>query len=493
MHDEVAHMHRVYKRARSTDTETSAASTTTARGKGGRSSTSSTTAASTPGDTSFQPGAFATGTATRAAASGPPTNGAVSTLANSYYSSFSFAQQEPGLSRAAASASSAETSMTGVAGAPIAAASGTAGLSTEGTQLSTGALVGIIAGGSAAGVALLVVLGWCCWKRKKAKKVDAGWWSLEDDRSKRGTVKTSAIGIVPVAHKNGEWHGAGSFGGSSSSLSSPNGGYGGEKQDWARFDEKHRQYSESRSTAAIPIPHDLQAQREELFGPPSNSRTLTPSPPRATFAPPTSSSPPRAPFAQASPRPETGAYSVNDVISFSGAGPRSTSQYPPTSTVDSPRSNAPAASLPSRPSQPHSLASSAAHHHAYNGVSVGPQPILASAYPPQRPLRPSQVPSAAPDSPSPRHYVERAERPTSRDERVADRFMDVMTGKVGRGEFEPDPSARPPTQGGGRQVDDGLAPRNDLNVTVDGRNKKDTIIGLTDAYGGADWGDRVAI
>ncbi|GAA5981541.1 hypothetical protein JCM5350_004624 [Sporobolomyces pararoseus] len=479
----------MHKRARATTTTTNTAVSTTTTAKGGRNRTtagSTATTAATNGNTSFQPGAAASGTATRTVPNGPPTHSGFSSVDDSFYSSWSFANRGTGLSLASAGAATTATS--GVAAAAGLGGAGKSGTSGEGMQLSQGALIGIIAGGSAAGVVLLALIGYCCWKRKKTKKDEAGWWSLDDDPSKgavRNIDQNQAGSSSRGLNNQGSepWQSTDSFNPGPYSGSTM-----GEKQqqDWSRLDEKqaqHRQPQQQQQQHFSALPssasqlRDLQSQRQELFAlPPSNSRTLTPSPSTSSFQ---SQQPPRAPFAQ-SARPDTGNYSVNDVISFNG-GHRQNSQYPPTSSVypssnaEYPRSAAatppPSSSTSRSPPVPSSSITTS------NGVTVGPQPIVASSYPPKRPPRPSEVPSAPP---SPYNYVKKAERPTSRDEGIADRFMDVMTGKVGKEEEEEEKEEIKEEEA----MDHRKKKRQSVKPTSSGKNKKDTIMGLTDVYAG---------
>ncbi|GAA5863843.1 hypothetical protein JCM1840_005787 [Sporobolomyces johnsonii] len=459
-----SNLHRMHKRARATASATTTRAKTTAGRATADKSTSAagaaalSTAATTSG--SNQPGAAASGTATRAVPSGPPTNSkGVSTLDNTAYS-VSFAAQQSGYSISAQSTSAGSSSLPSSSAHP--------------TTLSTGALIGIIAGGAVAGVLILALGGWCCWKRKKAKKDEAKWWSLNDDPS-TGAVKNlgaangggKTVAGKPVRMVDGSgWGSTEALGASASSLAG-----GGTEKEWSQFggDEKGRQYAASPAPSQ---PRSLDAARAELFAAPSAARNLTPSPSMSTLQ---TQNPPQ-PFNQTQLRPETGAYSVNDVISFSG-GARSNTQYPPASSiyppsaVDYPRS-APTPPPQSQPRQPTT-------HQAFNGVLVGPAPITAANYAPTRPPRPSEVPSAPP---SPYNHVKRAERPTSRDGQIAGRFMDVMTGKVGVEEDgeEMEETLEEPKQTEGKKT----KKRQSIKPSGGARSKKDTIIGLTDAYAG---------
>ncbi|GAA5919296.1 hypothetical protein JCM1841_004320 [Sporobolomyces salmonicolor] len=453
----------MHKRARATVSPTATRARTTAgRANAGKSTSAAGAAAlstATATNGSLQPGAAASGTATKAVASGPPTNSrGVSTLDNSAYS-VSFAAQQSGYSLNAQSTSAGPSSLPSS--------------STSTTALSTGALIGIIAGGTVAGVLILALGGWCCWKRKKAKKDEAKWWSLNDDPS-TGAVKNlgaasgggKTVAGKPVRLVDGSgWSSAEGLGASTSSSVG-----GGTEKEWSQFggDEKGRQYAASPAPSQ---PRSLDAVRAELFAAPVAARTLTPSPSMSTLQ---NQNPPQ-PFNHPQHRPETGAYSVNDVISFSG-GARSNTQYPPASSiyppsaVDYPRS-APTPPPQSQPRQPPT-------HQAFNGVPVGPAPITAANYAPTRPPRPSEVPSAPP---SPYNHVKRAERPTSRDDQIAGKFMDVMTGKVGVEEDgEEEERLEEPKEVKGEKT----KKRQSIKPSGGARSKKDTIIGLTDAYAG---------
>ncbi|GAA6016624.1 hypothetical protein JCM11491_006022 [Sporobolomyces phaffii] len=477
MHDPVNVQRRMHKRARSstsTTLEVAASTTATARGARGRTSSSTANTVATTGNTAFKPGAAASGTATRTVPNGPPTHSGISSIDDSFYSSWSFANQGSGLSLA--SAAPATTGSTGGSAAAGIGGSGKAGTTGDGMQLTQGALIGIIAGGAAAGVALLALIGWCCWKRKKSKKDEAGWWSLDDDPSK-GAVKNVGQNQAAATGGRGQqqpsaastatnegrdpWQSTDSLG---------SGQYSGEKQsqqNWNnRFDEKRGQQHAALPSSASHQPRDLQAQRQELFAPPSATRTLTPSPSNSSLP-----QPPRAPFAQ-SARPDTGNYSVNDVISFTG-GPRQNSQYPPVSSVypasaiDYPRSAA-ATPPPSRPPPNRQVVD------LPNKASVGHE-----SYPPKRPPRPSEVPSAPP---SPYNYVKDAERPTSRDQGIANRFMDIMTGRDDDGGDEDE--AKEEIRARDEEVDGKKKKRQSVKPTSNGKSKKDTIMGLTDVYAG---------
>ncbi|GAA5931554.1 uncharacterized protein JCM15063_001500 [Sporobolomyces koalae] len=428
-------------------------------------------AAAAAANTSFRPGVAASGTATRTVPNGPPTHSGYLSIGDGFYSSWSFANQGTELSLAPNGAvSTAGTRSTASAGR----ISGAAGASnaTDGIQLSQNALIGIIAGGSAGGIALLALLGWCCWKKKKTKKDEAGWWSLDDDPSK-GAVKNvgqnqagNASSGISKSEAN-PWQSTDSF---TTGPYSANTNAEKQQQDWTRFDEKstQRHWNPHPPIATPTNPQDHQAQRNELFARPgaTQPRALASSPSASSLLP--HQQPPRAPFAHPA-RPDTGNYSVNDVISFTG-GSRQNAQYPPVSSVyPASAVDYPASATATPPPFVHP------QHDPYSGLASGSQAITDASYPPQRPPRPSEVPSAPP---SPYNYVKKAERPTSRDDGIAGRFMDVMTGKVGKEYQEDDAQEELDEQPKLRTK------RQSVKPTKNAKSKKDTIMGLTDAYAG---------
>ncbi|BGP46181.1 hypothetical protein JCM10450v2_002021 [Rhodotorula kratochvilovae] len=391
--------------------------------------------------TSFQPGVAASGTATRSVGNTPPTR-THSTASTSY--TYSFAG-ESSLSRspAAATGSSAAAAETG---------------------LSQGAVTGIAVGAGVLGVLLLAGIGWCCWKKRKGKDDDdLGWTNLGDGpgAGKGGARKAGApTGLDAWA--------------SHDTLAS--GPYGGGEKPWAQqsftsvssFDEKGYAHSPQQQHHALPVfaPQNIHDARAELLGAPVRSGTQQSFPRTATNASIASAPADRA-------RPATGAQSVNDVITFSAPPPATHAiSYPPSPAPAHLASRGPPtpppashAQFPLPPSTPQQVSRpSQPQHLSLNGVPVGPQAITAAHYPPRRPVRPSEVPSVAPGA-SPYQFArrpEQAQRDTQeleRDERLEGRFVEVMTGQVGREESEERPRER---------------------------SKKDTIMGLTDAYGGED-------
>ncbi|KAL7340204.1 Proteophosphoglycan ppg4 [Rhodotorula toruloides] len=402
--------------------------------------------------TSFQPGIAASGTATKSVGNAPPTRTKnLNTVPLESYSVSFATQQTAGYSAAAHSSGG------------VAAGSAS---SSSSTGLSQTAIYGIIAGGAALGVILLAVLGVCCWKRKKAKKDDLGWTNLGDRGGGSGGNNIAMVDN-PGANGASAWASTDSFGG---------GPYASEKP-WAQQsfgslatdDGKPAPYGHLPSSHhALPVfsPRDNESARAELFassqGPVRHDNGVARSATHDSLA--SSASPFAPPPPIGRQRSGSNAQSVNDVISFSGqARPLTTS--PPSLAQNFP-SPPPMPPAPSTPRQQPST--SPPQHLSFNGVAVGPQPITAAYF---RPPRPSEVPSA-PSSPyaiSRRPEVQGGARDTQeiqRDQEVEKRFLEVMTGQVGRDESP---------QGGERQ-----------------RSKKDTIVGLTEVYGGEgaeEWGE----
>ncbi|EGU12363.1 Proteophosphoglycan ppg4 [Rhodotorula toruloides ATCC 204091] len=447
-------LHRRARAAATTSSETTALSHSATVRAAATASTPTTApvevAAAAATSSTFQPGIAASGTATKSVGNAPPTRTKnLNTVPLESYSVSFATQQTAGYSAAAHSSG-------GVA----------AGSASSSTGLSQTAIYGIIAGGAALGVILLAVLGVCCWKRKKAKKDDLGWTNLGD---KGGGGGGNNIAMLDNPGKNGAsaWASTDSFGG---------GPYASEKP-WAQqsfgslatADEKPAPYGHLPSSHhALPVfsPRDNESARAELFAPSGGQRRHEDGVARSATHDSLASS--ASPFAPPPPigrqRSNSNAQSVNDVISFSGqARPLTTSPSTLAQNVPSPP---PMPAAPSTPRQQPST--SPPQHMSFNGVAVGPQPITAAYF---RPPRPSEVPSA-PSSPyaiSRRPEVQGGARDTQeikRDQEVEKRFLEVMTGQVGRDER---------AEAGERQ-----------------RSKKDTIVGLTEVYGGEgaeEWGE----
>jgi len=398
--------------------------------------------------TPARPGVAASGTATKSVGNAPPTRSRTHT-SGTY--TFSFAAESSALPRSSV----------------VAADSSSSAVATT-TGLPTGAIYGIAIGGGVLAVLVLAGIGICCWKkRKNGKKVDAvGGWTNLGDNGRGGPGQSRPVELSNAA----AW--------ASSDTLGAGGPYGGESKPWAQqsfsslasHDDKGRGAHGHALPVFAPQAHDA-ARRELLGSAPARSATQQSFPRSATGASLASSAP--ASGADRS-RPATGAQSINDVITFRGqqapvaapvaqpAPARVPSRTSPSSSP-TPRSDVPLP--PSTPQQQPAARAAQPAHLSFNGVPVGPQPITASAYPARRPNhRPSEVPSVggadvgAPASPYAfARRPEQAQRDTQElasDERLAGRFMEVMTGQVGREEQT-------------RQ-----------------RSKKDTILGLTDAYGG---------
>ncbi|GAA5978087.1 hypothetical protein JCM10908_004224 [Rhodotorula pacifica] len=446
---------------------TAAATTTTMPARARATATTTTTPerVTTPAalavgtsSTSFSPGVAASGTATSLAPDTPP---APSGFLTSGTPSGTFAQQ-------------------GVWGPqshsyqPVSSSASHASASNSSTGLSKPALYAIIAGGSAAGVILLALLGFCCWKRRKAKAADndLGWRNLDTPaarpiRDSQLMYKSGEDDGRQVSHiQHDSYHtGVGSFAGqpekpwaqqSFSSLSS--------------FDEKGqaRGFVHDASDA-----YSLRSQqadqysmhRQELLGSPRGLPRIQTNATLDSFAPPPSI------FANAHGRDST-AQSVNSVIDFS-ASPR-----------QPPRARAPSsiqhAYPPSTPLQPPLRSDShAAPARQQQQQQPQQQPPSRAQQPPQRHFEPQPQPvspehagkAASPgrEAITARHY---SSRPFGRasgvpsidyaqqrieDDEVEQRVLEVMVG------------AEPKAQTG-----------------PGSRSKTDTIAGIADVYAGAD-------
>ncbi|GAA5865996.1 hypothetical protein JCM8547_002908 [Rhodosporidiobolus lusitaniae] len=431
---------------------------------------------------SFRPGAAASGTATRSVGNSPPTKSRNLSDTASYPYSFATQQSYTG-------------GASGVVGAVSTAssASSSSSAATNGFELSTGALVGIIAGGAAAVVIFAVMIGCCYWKRKKAKKEEKAWLSLTDQGASSGGGSTTKFGGTVNPFEGGK--GDGSAWASTDSLAK-HGGMMGEK-GWAAQSSTSlatlATQGEKRQYPPFAPAQDLNAARAELFASPSRA---TPSPPPSQGMTPSSSR----------QRVQTDQFSVNDVISFSGQ-PRpltsSTTQYPPTlstyqGSILSPSPSQETNLSRSAPPLPPSSFSSTSpqyppspHHRPFNGVPVAPQPIIASAYPPVRPPRPSEVPS---------HFSASTGGGAQRDTRAMDaafesRFLKVMAGS------EPVEQEKKEEQEKVETIEEKRTKRQSrmVGLSIDAkkaeeeaetrRRKKDTIVGFADAYAGEEWGE----
>ncbi|GJN88430.1 hypothetical protein Rhopal_001396-T1 [Rhodotorula paludigena] len=383
--------------------------------------------------------------------------------------------------------SSALNALSTASSAPI-AASTTASTATAG--LPQGAIYGIAIGGGVLGAAILAGIGYCCWKKRKARANDddLGWNSLKDGApagaagGSGGIIAGRPIRVLGAHENDGAWASTDSL------KASP---YGDSEKPWAQHslaslsstvDEKSWVAPLPSQPNALPVfaPRDLGAARAELLGmsPASMARSGT----ESSLA---SSIP-----AVGRGRPTTDAYSVNDIISFSGQNcSRSMAQYPPSSLAN-PQSPAPAhlppratatpppsvppqplSQYPAAPATPQQGGHVPPQHFSLNGVPVGPQPITAAHYPPRRPSRPSEVPSMGAPA-SPYNFARRpeaAQRDTqelARDERLEERFKEILLGGAGEEQDRRE-------EGQAHEV-----------TQLRERSKKDTILGLTDVYAG---------
>ncbi|GAA6000963.1 hypothetical protein JCM10207_007345 [Rhodosporidiobolus poonsookiae] len=420
--------------------------------------------AATSTSASFRPGVAASGTATRLVGDTPPTRSRDLNTVNSSAYSVSFASAQSGYSVT-------QKALSTGAGAA-------AGSTSSGFELSQGALIGIIAGAAGGGVVLLAIIGYCCWKRKKAKKAEQEWWNPKD-AGPGGVLRSGGGGGGATADVKAD----GSAWESTDSLAH-NGGYAGGEKGWAAQSSVSLATTATEKGGAYPPPpnfaaQNLDAARCELFA----SRAT---PPARSMTPASMAS--SAPYGRQ--RMPTDVHSVNDIISFSGQ-PRAGAQYPPASSIYPPsaamggmtpsssrqelvRSPPPFQQYPATPPPAHPL------QHSYGSPAAShASPAPQAMYPPVRPARPSEVPSAPP-SPYNRAVAAVQRETEQRNEELENRFMDVMTGRVGQDEDEPAQQVE--------KLDERRKKRQSMAVNREAlQRKKDTIIGLAEAYGGEEW------
>ena len=196
--------------------------------------------------------------------------------------------------------------------------------------LSPGALIGIIAGGGAVGVAILAMFFCWCWKKRKAKRDEASWWTIDASLNGRRSVGGNPLPGKGTRLADSEVWGKGESDGDMSGEKHPwdprDAGPGLNAQRRAYDDEapfasygaapppSPSNYPPSPSnyqmSPAAPYPESLSSSalspRDQLLGlgpAPSNSRSV------ASSASPNSQSPlptrpdESSPFEDAPPRP----------------------------------------------------------------------------------------------------------------------------------------------------------------------------------------------
>ncbi|GAA5872531.1 hypothetical protein JCM3774_006845 [Rhodotorula dairenensis] len=421
------------KAARARTTTASAAATARARAGTATAITTpallTTPAALDVSDSSFRPGIAASGTATALAPDTPP---APSSFVTSGTPSGTFAAQ-------------------GIWGPqshsyqPVSAGTGASATDASSDGLSKPALYGIIAGGSVAGVLLLALLGFCCWKRRKNRAADddLGWRDL-DTPAARPVRDSQFIHNPADPDRSATRDRDDSRHTGTESFSGP------LEKPWAQqsfsilssFNEKSQARGFVRDQSDTYSTHSgdqrWAANRQELLH--SSRQGLPRSQTNGSFD---SFAPPPSIFADAHGRDST-AQSVNSVIGFSGSPRR-----PPRARAPSPVQHAyppPRGSPPPPRADSHGTSSQ-------ERASPGRGPITTRQYSSLPFARASGVPS-----------IDYAQQRLD-DDAVEQRVLEVMMG------------AQP----------DVPTPREQARSCP--RSKTDTIIGLTDAYGGADGSD----
>ncbi|GAA5971250.1 hypothetical protein JCM8115_005483 [Rhodotorula mucilaginosa] len=429
---------------------TSAAMTTSAR------PSSPAALAVNDATSSFQPGIAASGSMTSLAPDTPP---APSSFVTSGTPTGTFAQQGTWGPQSHSYR-------------PVSATPATSTTNAGSTGLSKPALYAIIAGGSAAGVILLALIGFCCWKRRRSKAAedDLGWRNLDkpaarpvsssqfihnaDSLAARDYQESSLTGVGSSAGPHEKPWAQQSFSSLSSSLNEK-GPARGFVRDTSDAYSLHSHVAEQQW-----------AKRQELLGSPRGlPRSQTNGTLDSIAAPPSV-------FTNAHLRDSTTAQSVNSVIDFS-ASPR----QPPRARAPSSVQHAyPPSAVPSR--SPQRIDSQ--HPLAQQQRPREQQPYQQRAPVDQQPQEHERLSDA-----SQQHVVAAADRHSSHpfprasgvpsidyaqqridDDQVERRVMEVMMG------------AQPE------------AARSRPNAREDSRSKTDTIAGFADVYGAAgtsDW------
>lgn len=355
---------------------------------------------------------------------------------------------------------------------PVSATPATSTMNAGSTGLSKPALYAIIAGGSAAGVILLALIGFCCWKRRKSKAAedDLGWRNL--DKPAARPVSSSqfihnADSLAARDYQESSHTGVGSFAGP-------------HEKPWAQQSFSSLSSSLNEKGPARGFVHDPSdayslhshvadqqwANRQELLGSP---RSLPRSQTNGTLD---SFAAPPSVFTNAHLRDSTTAQSVNSVIDFS-ASPR----QPPQARAPSSVQHAyPPSAVPTQFRQ----RTDSQHALAQKQQPYQQQPYQQRAPVEQQPQEQEHVSDA-----SMQHVVAAAGRDSSHpftrasgvpsidyaqqridDDQVERRVMEVMMGAQ--------PEAAPSRQ----------------NARGDAKSKTDTIAGFADVYGAAgtsDW------
>lgn len=359
---------------------------------------------------------------------------------------------------------------------PVSATPATSTTNAGSTGLSKPALYAIIAGGSAVGVILLALIGFCCWKRRKSKAAedDLGWRNLDkpaarpvsssqfihnaDSLAARDYQESSHTGIGSFAGRHEKPWAQQSFSSLSSSLNEK-GPARGFVRDTSDAYSLHSHVAERQW-----------ANRQELPGSPRGLPRSQTNGTLDSFAAPPSV------FTNAHLRDSTTAQSVNSVIDFS-ASPR----QPPRARAPSSIQHAyPPSAVPSQsPQRTDSQHALAQQQQPYQQQPYQREPYQQRAPVEQQPQEQEHVADASVQhvgaaSRDSSHAFTRASGVPSidytqqriDDDQVEQRVMEVMMGAQ--------PEAAPSRQ----------------NARGASKSKTDTIAGFADVYGAAgtsDW------
>ena len=350
---------------------------------------------------------------------------------------------------------------------PIPATPAASTTNADSTGLSKPALYAIIAGGSAAGVILLALIGFCCWKRRKSKAAedDLGWRNLDKPAARPVSSSQFIHNADSLAARNYQ----------ESSHSDLGTFAGPHEKPWAQqsfsslsssLDEKGPARGFVRDTSDAYSLHSHIAEQQwanhqELLGTPRGLPRSQTNGTLDSFAAPPSV------FTNAHLRDSTTAQSVISVIDFSASPRQPPRARAPSSVQHAYPPSAVPSQFPQRIDSQHALAQK-------------PQPYQQQQYQQRAPVEQQPQEQEHVSDASLQHVVAAASRDSSHpftrasgvpsidyaqqridDDQVERRVMEVMMGA----QCEAAPS-RP-------------------NARGDSKSKTDTIAGFADVYGAA--------
>lgn len=352
---------------------------------------------------------------------------------------------------------------------PVSATPATSTTNADSTGLSKPALYAIIAGGSAAGVILLALIGFCCWKRRESKAAedDLGWRNL--DKPAARPVSSSqfihnADSLAARDYQESSHSDLGSFAGP-------------HEKPWAQQSFSSLSSSLNEKGPARGFVHDASdayslhshvadqqwANRQELLGTPRGLPRSQTNGTLDSFAAPPSV------FTNAHLRDSTTAQSVNSVIDFSASPRQPPRARAPSSVQHAYPPSAVPSQFPQRTDSQHALAQK------------------------QQPYQQQQYQQRAP-----------VEQQPQEKEHVSDASLQHVAGRDSSHPF-PRASGVPSIDYAQQRIDDDQVERRVMEVMMsaqpeatlsrqnargDSKSKTDTIAGFADVYGAAgtsDW------